>query len=419
MLKYILLIAALFISGCDTSTPTTLTGQSKLRKATKPIKDQYIVVLKPSVDTEKKSKEHLGKNPDKLYRKVLRGYASKMSEEKALEISKDPDVMYVEEDAETFPAQTPWGLDRIDQRILPLDGTYTSSGVNASNVHAYVVDSGIRPTHSEFGGRATVDYDAVGDGQNGIDCSGHGTHVAGTIGSSTYGVSKTVRIHSVRVLPCTGTGQVSHMIMGLDWIAANRVLPAVANISITASGPSNAMDTAIQNTINTGVTVVVAAGNYNMNACEYSPARMPAAITVGATTSSDIKASYSNYGSCVDIWAPGSSILSLSHLDDVSTRTMSGTSMAAPHVTGAIASYLASSPTSDPAIVTQSVLQSATSNIISGVDINNLFLYSFIETAFPSPTPTMTPTPTPTPVPTPECIRYTTSGRCIKYAKRT
>jgi subtilisin family serine protease len=384
--------------------PQVASGQTaKFRRSDSGVSGRYIVVLNPKfVDknapepTVASEAAHLrgiyGGEVREIYSNALKGFVVEMSERAAMALSKNERVSFVEQDAQTFGSATEtsasWGLDRIDQRSLPLNSQY-SWGTDASNVHAYILDSGIRPTHVDFGGRATADYDAVGDGQNGIDCSGHGTHVAGTVGSSTYGVAKNIRLHGVRVLPCSGSGQVSHLIMGLDWVSANRVLPAVANISITASGPSNAMDTAIQNTINSGVTVVVAAGNYNMDACNYSPARMPAAITVGATVSSDAKASYSNFGTCVDTWAPGTSITSVGHSSDTATRVMSGTSMASPHVTGVAALYLAANPNASPATVAASINSTSTSGIVTGLDTAspNRMVYSWLSGSAPAPSP--------------------------------
>ena len=326
-MKKFLILSIVAILGCTLASilPQTTSGQTgKFRRSENGINGRYIVVLNPQyVDAQASEPAiaseaaHLkgiyGGDIKGVYSAAVKGFVVEMPEKAAVALSKNARVAFVEQDAEISVAgsetSSSWGLDRIDQRSLPLNSQY-SWGTDASNVHAYVIDSGIRPTHADFGGRATADYDALGDGQNGIDCSGHGTHVAGTIGSATYGVAKNVRLHGVRVLPCSGSGMVSHLIMGLDWVTANRILPAVANISITASGPSNAMETAIQNTVNSGVTVVVAAGNYNMDACNYSPARATSVISVGATVSSDAKASYSNFGSCVDVWAPGTSITS-------------------------------------------------------------------------------------------------------------
>jgi len=258
----------------------------------------------------------------------------------------------------------------------------------ASNVHAYIIDTGVRPTHIEFGGRATADVNVLPDGRDGTDCNGHGTHVAGTIGSATWGVAKGVRIHGVRVLACDGTGSVSYLILGIDWVTSNHIKPAVANISITNSGISNALDNAIQNSINAGITYVIAAGNANSDACNYSPARAPAAITVRAIGSTDQKASYSNWGPCLDVWAPGTAITSVSNANDFDSRVMSGTSMASPHVAGVAALYLASNPTASPVMVTQAIVNSATQNALGGLDTSspNRLVYSWLGSSPPAGT---------------------------------
>jgi subtilisin family serine protease len=248
-------------------------------------------------------------------------------------MSRHAEVAFIEEDGEvsidTTQTGATWGLDRIDQRNRPLNGTfvYTYAG---SGVRAYVIDTGIRTTHSQFGTRAAVSYDALGG--NGQDCNGHGTHVAGTIGGSTYGVAKSVQLRAVRVLNCSGSGTNSGVIAGVDWVRANHIKPAVANMSL-GGGASSALDTAVNNAINAGVTFVVAAGNSNANACNYSPARVGAAITVGSTTSGDVRSSFSNYGSCVDIFAPGSSITSAWYTSKRSTCRASATSRRRPCAT--------------------------------------------------------------------------------------
>ena len=388
--------------------PHSTSGQKvKFRRSKNGVPNQYIVVLNPKyVDSFAPAVESeaaylgavYGGKVKKTYASALQGFVSQMSEQAAVALSRDERVAFVEQDGYTFIESTQtgatWGLDRIDQKSLPL-GTNYSYNTDASNVHAYIIDSGIRAGHVEFGGRATADFDAVGDGQNGNDCNGHGTHVAGTVGAATWGVAKNVRIHAVRVLPCTNSGMVSDLVEGIDWVRANHIKPAVANISITASGASNSIDTAIQSAINAGVTVVVAAGNNNLDACNYSPARATNAVTVGATYTADQKAGYSNWGSCVDIWAPGSGITSVSHANDIDSRGMSGTSMASPHVAGAAALYLASNPGASPSTVAQNLTTTATSGVVTGLDAAspNRLLYSFFGAAAPAPTPTPTPAP--------------------------
>jgi subtilisin family serine protease len=233
-------------------------------------------------------------------------------------------------------------------------------------VNVYVIDTGIRRTHTQFGSRAFVGFDAINDGRNTSDCNGHGTHVAGTIGGSTYGVAKGVRLFAVRVLRCNGSGTTSGVIAGVDWVTRNRVTPAVANMSL-GGGASTALDTAVRNSIAAGVTYAVAAGNANTNASGQSPARVGEAITVGATTQSDARSSFSNFGSVVDIFAPGSSILSAWYTSNSATATLSGTSMASPHVAGVAARYLESTPAATPAQVRNEIVNNATANRLSGV----------------------------------------------------
>jgi subtilisin family serine protease len=266
-----------------------------------------------------------------------------------------------------------------------------------------VIDSGIRATHADFGGRVVAGFDAFADGQNGNDCYGHGTHVAGTIGSSTYGVAKNVTLHSVRVLNCSGSGTISGIVAGIDWVTGNHIKPAVANISVSAAGGSTSLDAAIDKSVAAGVTFVVAAANNAADACGYSPARVPNAITVGAIGNNDERANFSNFGSCVDIFAPGLGIVSLSNADDSSVATKSGTSMASPHVAGAAALFLETNQMASPAMVADALTTSATAGAITnaGTGSPNRLLYSLFTAPTPTPTPTPAPTPAPTPTPTP------------------
>jgi subtilisin family serine protease len=267
------------------------------------------------------------------YRTALKGFAASLPAPALEGIRRNPNVAYVEADGimSIVATQSPatWGLDRIDQRNRPLSNSYTYNATG-SGVRSYIIDTGIRPTHNEFGGRASGGFTAISDGRGTTDCNGHGTHVAGTVGGSTYGVAKSVLLVPVRVLNCQGSGTTSGVI-ALDWVTANHVKPAVANMSL-GGGASTSLDNAVANSISAGVTYAVAAGNSNANACNYSPARVGAAITVGATTSSDARASYSNFGSCLDLFAPGSSITSAWSTSNTATNTISGTSMASQHV---------------------------------------------------------------------------------------
>ncbi len=300
---------------------------------------------------------------------ALNGFAAFLSEQQAEALADDPRVAFVEEDSvmEALVTQTnpPWGLDRIGQRDLPLNHSYSYTTTGAG-VNAYIIDTGIRRTHTQFGGRAFAAFDAVGDGQNTNDCNGHGTHVSGTVGGSTYGVAKNVRLFAVRVLGCNGSGSTSGVIAGVDWVTANHVSPAVANMSL-GGGASTALDTAVRNSIASGVTYAIAAGNSNTNAANSSPARVAEAITVGATTMTDARSSFSNFGSVVDIFAPGSSILSAFNTSDTATATLSGTSMATPHVAGVVARFLQANPTATPAAARNAIVNAATLNHLSGI----------------------------------------------------
>lgn len=357
-------------------------GAAELRTTRQPIDGQYIVVLKkddvalrgevssrrPNLPTvaEQMSRAH-GARLVRAYERVLRGFVTRADDRALARLLADPRVEYVEEDGVAHAIATQsgaaWGLDRIDQRDLPLTGSY-SYDTTASAVHAYIVDTGIRASHVDFGGRVSGGAGFINDGWGTGDCAGHGTHVAGTVGGATWGVAKGVRLHPVRVLGCDGSGSWSAIIAGLDWVAANHVKPAVANLSI-GGGASQSVDDAVGRLSAAGVTVLAAAGNDNNDACYFSPARAPGAITVGSTTASDARSSFSNYGSCVNLFAPGSNVRSTWSTGDTATNTISGTSMATPHVAGVAALYLASHPAATPAQVRSALLDSATVNRVS------------------------------------------------------
>jgi len=295
--------------------------------------------------------------------------AAFMTQKQDSSLSDDSRVRFVEEDSvvEALVTQNnpPWGLDRIGQRDLPLNRIYSYTTTGAG-VNAYIIDTGIRRTHTQFGGRALVGFDAVGDGQNTNDCHGHGTHVSGTVGGSTFGVAKNVRLFAVRVLSCSGSGSTSGVIAGVDWVTAHHISPAVANMSL-GGGVSTALDTAVRNSISSGVTYAIAAGNSNTNAASSSPARVTEAITVGATTTTDARSSFSNFGSVVDVFAPGSSILSAWNTSDTATNTISGTSMATPHVAGVVARFLQANPGATPAQARNDIVNAATLNHLNGI----------------------------------------------------
>ncbi|MFF4233769.1 S8 family peptidase [Streptomyces sp. NPDC001820] len=361
----------------------------RLAHADTAVSGSWIVVLKDTAPSSvRPAAQSLADRYDSLthvYSSSLRGFAVKASAAQAQRLASDPRVAYVEQDSRVALSATQsnatWGLDRIDQRQLPLDTSYTYN-TTASNVSIYVIDTGVRTAHQEFGGRAVIGTDAVGDGQNGNDCNGHGTHVAGTTAGSTYGVAKGARIVGVRVLNCQGSGTTSGVVAGIDWVTANAVKPAVANMSL-GGGASTSLDDAVKRSVASGVSYAVAAGNGNaggkaQNACNYSPARVPEAITVGATDNTDTKASWSNYGTCLDLFAPGVGITSSWSTSDTATNTISGTSMATPHVAGVAALYLSGHPSATPAQVRDAMVAATTSAMVksAGNGSPNKLLYS-------------------------------------------
>jgi subtilisin family serine protease len=344
----------------------------------------YIVVLRDSVaNPAAVAQQHaarFGGTVTHVYSHALKGYSLTLPSAAVSQLARQPQVSYVEPDgvmkADTTQTGATWGIDRIDQRSLPLSGTFTYTATG-SGVKAYIIDTGIRYTHTQFGGRAITGVDEVTSGGSASDCNGHGTHVSGTVGGSTYGVAKAVTLVSVRVLNCNGSGTTSGVIAGVDWVTGNHLSgqSAVANMSL-GGGASSSLDTAVNNSISDGVSYAIAAGNGDIfgnpqNACNFSPARVAAAMTISATDRTDTKASWANYGSCVDWFAPGVSITSAWYTSNTATNTISGTSMATPHTTGVAALYLQGHPGSSPATVRSALYNLTTKSIVKSSNTTN------------------------------------------------
>lgn len=368
--------------------PQEVQGETaeKFRRSEHPVKNEYIVVLNdlaagpkgkhslvPTVAANLKAIH--GGILKRVYQHALLGYTVRMSEAAAQRLSLDPRVAFVQEDSEitlsTTQTGATWGIDRIDQRNLPLSTTYSYTATGAG-VKAYVIDTGIRATHQEIAGRVLAGTNTVDATPSTEDCNGHGTHVSGTIGGTTYGVAKGVTLVAVRVFGCGSSTTTAAIIAGVDWVTGNHQAgePAVANMSL-GGGANAALDTAVRNMIADGVSCAIAAGNGNIlgfpvNSCNQSPSRVAEGITVGASDINDAKASFSNFGTCVDLHAPGVNITSSWATSDTATNTINGTSMATPHVVGVAALYLQTNPLASPALVQQTIKDLSTKGVVTG-----------------------------------------------------
>ena len=387
------------MAAVSVATPASAQAGSVL-SAENPVPGSYIVVLKdrnanaPTVNNKAFDlAKQYGGQVKNTYTASVRGFAVRMDESAAQRLAANPAVAYVEQDGWMSISDTQqnatWGIDRIDQRDLPVSTTYTYANT-ASSVNAYIIDTGVDASHPDFEGRVSGGYDYVDNDSNPADCQGHGTHVAGTVGSKTWGVAKKVKLTGVRVLGCDGTGQWSWIINGIDWVAKNHTKPAVANLSLGGSG-STSVDDAIKRLIAAGVTTAVAAGNEGQDACNVSPARVPDAITVAASDKADKRSIWnttksSNYGTCVDIWGPGSNILSTRN--GGGSFENGGTSMATPHVAGAAALYLEANPNATHLQVRDALVNNSTPNKITDPkgSPNRLLYTGFIGGGTPDPT---------------------------------
>ena len=392
-----LLVCAL--AACSDAPPTSAPIATRPSEASaysmgrSPIPNSYIVVYKDNVqDVDGESRDIAATSGGKVrytYKSALKGMAIELSAAQAAALASDPRVSYVEQDQtmsiSTVQSGATWGIDRIDQRSLPLGGTYVYNA-DGTGVTVYIIDTGINFTHSEYSGRAFTGIDEITAGGTAADCNGHGSHVSGTVGGTTYGVAKNVKLVAVRVLDCSGSGTTSGVIAGIDWVTANRVLPAAANMSL-GGGFSATLNSAVDRSTAGGVTYAIAAGNSSADACNSSPASAASSITVGATDINDAFASFSNFGACVHINGPGVNITSAWIGSNTATNTISGTSMATPHVAGTAALYLQVNPTATASQVRSALTSNATANVIAGVPggTPNLLLYSGFIAAGPQP----------------------------------
>ncbi|MFZ4718478.1 MAG: S8 family serine peptidase [Ilumatobacteraceae bacterium] len=375
---------------CAASTITALSIPLDGAHAAPAATARYLVQFRQGVapDAEASQARADGVRVERVYRRALAGMVADLTPQQAAALASDPQVRSIERDrivhATVDQTRAPWGLDRSDQRALPLNGTYSYPAGGGAGVKVYVIDTGVRSTHVELAGRVAPGRTLIEDGMGTEDCQGHGTHVAATVAGTTYGVAKAATIVPVRVLDCLGSGSVSAVVTGLDWVlTVNAGAPAVVNMSL-GGAPSTIVDDAVRRVIRAGVPVVAAAGNAAYSACLDSPSRVPEAITVGAVQSDDNRAQYSNVGPCVDLFAPGSAIPSAWWTSDTATNVLSGTSMASPHVAGAAALLVAANPGISPAAVSAALIANSTVGAIPdpGLDSPNRLL--FVATTVPS-----------------------------------
>lgn len=383
MRRSLLLAAAVIaLAACQESTaPVEHGGADPSLSASRGVAGRFIVTLQAGVSPAAVARGY-GVRPDYVYSHALNGFAGAMSDLARQGLLRDRRVALIEPDgiativgSQSITDGGLWGLDRIDDRSSPrLDNNYSYTSTGAG-VRVYIIDTGIRTSHQAFGGRASSGYSSINDGRGTNDCHGHGTHVAGTVGGGTYGVAKGASLVAVRVLDCGGSGAWSGVIAGIDWVTANRVRPAVANLSLGGSG-NTSVDNAIKKMIAAGVATAVAAGNGNnagiaQDACRYSPARVPAAMTIGATDRADKRASFSNYGSCLDWFAPGVGVKSAWSTSNTATNTISGTSMASPHTAGVAALYLQSNRGASPLAVRDALYANTTKAVVTSSRTGN------------------------------------------------
>jgi subtilisin family serine protease len=391
-------VTGLAMGGPSAAAASDLSGPPAAGSVGEQGQARYLVRYRHGVDVAAQARNlraH-GVEVRRTFSHALRAAAVTTTPAKAAALARSRQVIAVEVDSPVHAAQTqspaPWGLDRIDQRSLPLSTTYTAPN-DGAGVDVYVVDTGVRRDHVDLGGRVAAGWSAIVDGRGSGDCNGHGTHVAGTIGGRTYGVAKAVRILPVRVLDCDGSGLMSGVMAGLDWVAAHHAAgsPAVVNLSLGGDA-SATVDAALDNLIDDGVVAAVAAGNATIDACTISPARVEAAITVAASDTSDRQATFSNHGPCVDLYAPGVGIASAWHTSPTATSTMQGTSMASPHAAGAAALLLSQDPASTPAEISARLVGGATTATVSSVSSGtpNRLLFVPASEATPSTEPTVT-----------------------------